>query len=190
VKKFGILRWSKHGLGCWSSAPPVPQLFCSPEKAVFPRLGPRLDGKNFKLINSISFVLFDKYYPIIDQLGSKDSYRDFQLNCTISYFFLPTFNTLYKRLKIDVMERVKKLRIWMTSKRGLGIGIGYEILLLCKWPSLCSAASLGWIVGAEKHSTWPGSYVRNSLLPHAATPLALGRLGTRWERPGPRLDVI
>jgi hypothetical protein len=43
--------------------------------------------KNFKLINSTTFVLFDKYCPIVYQLGSKDSSRDFQLNCVISYFF-------------------------------------------------------------------------------------------------------
>jgi hypothetical protein len=61
-------------------------------------------------MNSITFVLFDKYCPIVDQLGSKDSSRDFQLNCIISYF-LPTFNTPCKRLKIDVTERTKNLRI-------------------------------------------------------------------------------
>jgi hypothetical protein len=38
-------------------------------------------------MNSTIFVLFDKYYPIVDQLGSKDSSRDFQLNYVISYFF-------------------------------------------------------------------------------------------------------
>jgi hypothetical protein len=58
-------------------------------------------------MNSIIFVLFDKYCPIVDQLGSKDSSRDFQLNCVIS-FFLPTFNVACMRPKIDVMERVKK----------------------------------------------------------------------------------
>ena len=43
--------------------------------------------KNFKPMNSTTFVLFDKYCPIVDQLGSKDSSRDFQVNCLISYFF-------------------------------------------------------------------------------------------------------
>jgi hypothetical protein len=38
-------------------------------------------------MNSTIFVLFGKYCPIMDQLGSKDSSRDFQLNCVISYFF-------------------------------------------------------------------------------------------------------
>jgi hypothetical protein len=38
-------------------------------------------------MNSTTFVLFDKYCLIVDQLGSKDSSRDFQLNCVISYFF-------------------------------------------------------------------------------------------------------
>ena len=35
---------------------------------------------------ALSFVC-DKYYPIIDQLGSKYSSRDFQLNCVISFCF-------------------------------------------------------------------------------------------------------
>ena len=43
--------------------------------------------KNFNPMNSTTFVLFGKYCPIMDQLGSKDSSRDFQLNCVISYFF-------------------------------------------------------------------------------------------------------
>jgi hypothetical protein len=77
-------------------------------------------GKNFNPMNSTTFVLFDKYCPIVDQLGSKDSSRDLQLNCVISYF-LPTFNTLYKWLKIDMMERVKKLGILMSSKQGLDL---------------------------------------------------------------------
>jgi hypothetical protein len=43
--------------------------------------------KKMNPINNIIFVLFDKYCPIVDQLGSKDSSCDFQLNCVISYFF-------------------------------------------------------------------------------------------------------
>jgi hypothetical protein len=42
--------------------------------------------KKLNPINSTVFVLFGKYCPIVDQLGSKDSFRDFQLNCVISYF--------------------------------------------------------------------------------------------------------
>jgi hypothetical protein len=34
--------------------------------------------------------------------------------------FLPTFNALYMRQKIDAIERVKKLRIWEQSKQGNG----------------------------------------------------------------------
>jgi hypothetical protein len=37
-------------------------------------------------MNSTIFVLFNKYCSIVDQLGSKDSSRDFQLNCVISFF--------------------------------------------------------------------------------------------------------
>jgi hypothetical protein len=35
-------------------------------------------AKFFNQMNSTTFVLFDKYCPIVDQLGSKDSSRDFQ----------------------------------------------------------------------------------------------------------------
>ena len=43
--------------------------------------------ENFNPMNSSTFVLFGKYCPIVDQLSSKDSSRDFHLNCAISYFF-------------------------------------------------------------------------------------------------------
>jgi hypothetical protein len=59
-------------------------------------------------MNIITLVLFGKYCPIVDQLGSKDSSRDFQLNCVINYF-LAIFNTPCKRLKIDVMKRERKI---------------------------------------------------------------------------------
>jgi hypothetical protein len=68
------------------------------------RPGPRLDCNFFNLMNSIIFVLFDKYCLIVDQLGSKDSSRGFQLNCVISYF-LPTFTTSCIGPKINVMKR-------------------------------------------------------------------------------------
>jgi hypothetical protein len=77
--------------------------------------------KNFKPMNSTIFVLFDKYCLIVDQLGSKDSSRDLQLNCVISYF-LPTFNTSYKRLKIDVMESEwKNLEFWGELNKALAL---------------------------------------------------------------------
>jgi hypothetical protein len=55
-------------------------------------------------MNSTIFVLFDKYCPIMDQLGLKDLSRDFQLNSVISYF-LSTFTTSRMSPKIDVTER-------------------------------------------------------------------------------------
>jgi hypothetical protein len=69
-------------------------------------------------MNSITFVLFGKYYPIVDQLGSKDPSRDFQLNYVISYF-LPTFTTSCTGPKIDVMEREwKNFNFWDAYKQG------------------------------------------------------------------------
>jgi hypothetical protein len=32
--------------------------------------------------------LFDKHCPIMEELGSKDSSRDLQLNCAISFIFI------------------------------------------------------------------------------------------------------
>jgi hypothetical protein len=72
-----------------------PNCFCSPTFLLQIRLYLLPDRtkasfrcwKNFSPMNSTTFVLFDKYCPIVDQLGSKDSSRDFQLNCVISYFF-------------------------------------------------------------------------------------------------------
>jgi hypothetical protein len=40
------------------------------------------------LINSIVFILFSKYCPIVDQLGLRDSSRDFLLNYVTSFFYL------------------------------------------------------------------------------------------------------
>jgi len=41
--------------------------------------------KSFRYCST--FVFFDKYYSIMDELGSKDSSRDLQLNCVISFCF-------------------------------------------------------------------------------------------------------
>jgi hypothetical protein len=61
--------------------------------------------KKMNPINSTIFVLFGKYCRIVDQLGSKDSSRDFQLNCVISYFF--TYIYYFIHGSCDG-ERVKK----------------------------------------------------------------------------------
>jgi hypothetical protein len=61
-------------------------------------------------MNSTTFVLFDKYCPIMDQLGSKDSSRDFQLNCVISYFF-------YLHLILHASD--SKLMWWRESENFL-----------------------------------------------------------------------
>jgi hypothetical protein len=70
--------------------------------------GALLRSKKMSPMDSTTFVLFDKYCLIVDQLGSKDLSRDFQLNCVINYF-LPTFTTSYMGVNIDVTKRAKKL---------------------------------------------------------------------------------
>jgi hypothetical protein len=83
VKKFKLLDTSKQGL---VSGQRISHERGSRSSTLLTRPLFRL-GKNFKSMNSTTFVLFDKYCPIVDQLGSKDSSHDLQLNCVISYFF-------------------------------------------------------------------------------------------------------
>ena len=53
----------------------------------------RRERRNEALFRSKNFLdlallfLFDKHYPIMEQLGLKDSSRDLQVNCVISYLF-------------------------------------------------------------------------------------------------------
>jgi hypothetical protein len=59
-------------------------------------------------MNSITLVLFVKYCPIVDQLGSKDLFRDFQLNYVISYFFTYIYCFMYESKDWCDGKRVKK----------------------------------------------------------------------------------
>jgi len=44
--------------------------------------------KNFLDFDTVALsFLFDKCYPILEQLGLKDSSRDLQVNCAISFLF-------------------------------------------------------------------------------------------------------
>ena len=45
-------------------------------------------SKNFlDFDNVVLSFLFDKHYPIMEQLGLKDPSRNLQINCAISYLF-------------------------------------------------------------------------------------------------------
>ena len=49
---------------------------------------PSLDSNFFLNFDTVAFsFLFDKQYPIMEQLDLKDSSRDLQVNCAISYLF-------------------------------------------------------------------------------------------------------
>jgi hypothetical protein len=48
----------------------------------------------------------------MDQLGSKDSSRDFQLNCVISYFFIYIYYFMYGSKDWCDGEKVKKISIF------------------------------------------------------------------------------
>jgi hypothetical protein len=73
--------------------------------------------KNFNPINSITFILFDKYCLIINQLGSKDSSRDFQLNCVISYFFTYIYYFMHGSTDWCDGKRVKKFQLLESISR-------------------------------------------------------------------------
>jgi hypothetical protein len=94
------------------------------------------------LINSTIFVLFDKYCPIVNQLGSKDSSRDFQLNCVISYFFTYIYYFMHGSEDWCDRESEKILTLGLHLNKGLicvGLPLGVAIItsningpLLCK----------------------------------------------------------
>jgi len=80
------------------------------------RLRPCLDKKNFLDFDTIALLfLFDKHYPIIEQLGLKDSSRDLQVNCVISYLFYLClmFHTYVTRF--DVMGNLVKFCVFECS---------------------------------------------------------------------------
>jgi hypothetical protein len=95
-------------------------------------------------MNSTIFVLFGKYCPIVDQLGSKDLSRDFQLNYIISYF-LPKFTTSCE-FKDWCDEESEKIETFGASKQGRGplsLVIGHQHSLFqmpsSPWPPAAGA---------------------------------------------------
>jgi hypothetical protein len=68
-------------------------------------------------MNSTTFVLFGKYCLIMDQLGSKDSSRDFQLNCVISYFFTYIYYFMHGSKDWCDEESKKNSNFWGASKQ-------------------------------------------------------------------------
>jgi len=54
----------------------------------------------------------DKYYLIMDELGSKDSSRDLQLNCVISFCFYLYLMFYACAARFDVMENLKNFLIF------------------------------------------------------------------------------
>jgi len=70
---------------------------------------PCLDAKNFLNFDTVALsFLFDKHYPIIEQLGLKDSSRDLQINCAISYLFYLYLMFHACAARFDVMGNLVK----------------------------------------------------------------------------------
>ena len=79
-------------------------------------------SKNFLDFNTVIFsFLFDKHYPIVEQLGLKDSSRDLQINGIISYlFYLYLMFHTYTAI-FDVMENLVKFWVFGCTKQGLSL---------------------------------------------------------------------
>jgi hypothetical protein len=66
-------------------------------------------SKNFFNFDTVAFsFLFDKKYPIIKQLGLKDSSGDLQVNCAISYIFYLYLMFHVCAARFDVMKNLVK----------------------------------------------------------------------------------
>ena len=70
-------------------------------------------SKNFLDFDTVALsFLFDKYYPIMEQLGLKDSSRDLQINCATSYLFYIYLMFHACAAKFDVMGNLVKFWIF------------------------------------------------------------------------------
>ena len=66
-------------------------------------------SKNFLNFDTVALsILFDKHYSIMEQLGLKDSSRDLQVNCAISYLFYLYLMFHAYAAKFDVMGNLVK----------------------------------------------------------------------------------
>jgi len=69
--------------------------------------------KNFLDFDTIALsFLFDKQYPITEQLGLKDSSRDLQINSAISYLFYLYLMFHVCAARFDVMGNLVKFWVF------------------------------------------------------------------------------
>ena len=80
----------------------------------------RLSSRNekFSVTVALSFVC-GKYYSIMDWLGSKDSSRDLQSNCIISFYFCLYLMFHACATRFDVIKNLKNFLIFGETKQGL-----------------------------------------------------------------------
>jgi len=70
-------------------------------------------SKNFLDFDTVTLsFLFDKHYSIMEQLGLKDSSRDLQINCAISYLFYLYLMFHACAARFDVMENLVKFWVF------------------------------------------------------------------------------
>jgi len=70
-------------------------------------------SKNFLDFDTVTLLfLFDKHYPIMEQLGLKDLSRDLQVNCAISYIFYLYLMFHACAARFDVMGNLVKFCVF------------------------------------------------------------------------------
>ena len=102
-----VVRVSRYDVHAWATAPGlliVPSSSC--RSTVVCR-------KLFRTV-ALSFVC-DKYYSIMDKLGLKDSSRDFQLNCVISFHFRLYLMFYACATRFDVTENLENFLVFRVN---------------------------------------------------------------------------
>jgi len=80
-----------------------------------------LRSKNFLDFDTVALsFLFDKHYPIMKQVGLKDSSRDLQVNCAISYYFYLYLMFYVCAARFDVMGNLVKFWVYLNKAVGSG----------------------------------------------------------------------
>ena len=75
--------------------------------------------KNYKMDTMVLSFVFDKYYQIMDSLGSKDLSGKLKINYAISYFFNLYLIFYTCTAKFAVIQNLKYLAIFFGTKQGL-----------------------------------------------------------------------
>ena len=98
--------------------------------------------KKFWDFDTVAFsFLFDKYCLIMEYLGLKDSSRDLQVNCAISFFYL--YLILHAcAVKFDVTENLVSFGFLAAKIHSLALGWRPPSLNLWHWSCHCTQSEM------------------------------------------------